>query len=76
MNTKKYNAVVPANILRIVKERGLKQCAIAERAGYSKQQFSDMLNGRKIIKPCDTLKIATALGVEAGELFVIDRGSA
>ncbi len=69
MNAVKYNAIVPENITRIVRDYGLKRGAVAERAGYTKQQFSDMLNGRKIIKPCDVLAIANALGVEVGELF-------
>ncbi|MBC8586083.1 helix-turn-helix domain-containing protein [Youxingia wuxianensis] len=69
MTVTNHNANLPDNINRIINERGLKQCAVAERAGYSRQQFNDMLNGRKIIKPCDTLAIAAALGVEAGELY-------
>lgn len=70
MNAAKYNRVVPGNITRIIQERGLKNGAVAEWAGFSKQQFSDMLNGRKIIKPCDAMAISDALGVSVGELFV------
>ena len=47
----------------------MKYGAVAERAGFSKQQFSDMLNGRKIIKPCDILAISSALEMDVGELF-------
>jgi len=70
LNAEKYNRVVPGNITRIIQERGLKNGAVAEWAGFSKQQFSDMLNGRKIIKPCDAMAISDALGVSVGELFV------
>lgn len=73
MKAKQYNDVVPSNICRIIKERCFKQVSIAERAGYSKQQFSDMLNGRKIIKPCDVLAIADALGANVSDLFATDR---
>lgn len=54
---------------RIIRKKGLKQKEIAERAGYSKQQFSDMIQGRKIIKPCDAVAISEALGVSMNELF-------
>lgn len=70
------NAPIPENLSRIIKERGLKQSAVAERAGYSKQQFTDMLNGRKIIKSCDAMAIANALGVDVGELFAECRSTA
>lgn len=76
MNAEKYNIVVPGNIGRLIKERGLKQGAVAEWAGYSRQQFSDMLNGRKIIKPCDLLAIADAIGVSINDLFADGRDSA
>lgn len=36
---------------------------------FSKQQFNSMLNGRKIIKPCDALAIADALDVEMNDLY-------
>lgn len=65
-----YNATLPQNITRIINERGLKQCAVAKKAGFSRQQFNSMLNGRKIIKPCDAIAIADTLGVEMGDLYV------
>lgn len=64
-----YNANLPDNIIGIINKRGLKQGAIAERAGYTKQQFSDMMNGRRIIKPCDVLAISNALGVSVNDLY-------
>lgn len=75
MKVKDYNIELPCNIIRIINERGLKQRAIAERAGFSKQQFSDMMNGRKIIKPCDALAIADALGVTMNDLFGTEKGN-
>ena len=69
MKTKDYNLVLPDNIVRFINEKGMKQCAVAERAGFSKQQFSDMLNGRKIIKPCDAYAISETLGVTMNDLF-------
>lgn len=69
MNVKACNVMVPENIVRLINERGMKQRAVAERAGFTDQQMCDMLNGRKIIKVCDTLAIAEALGVEVAELY-------
>ncbi len=58
------------NLSRIIKKRGLKQSAVARRAGYTNQQLTDMLNGRKLIKPCDVNALAGALGVGVEDLFV------
>lgn len=69
MSASEYNAMIPRNIEKAIQARGLKNCAVAEKAGYSNQQFSDMLNGRKIIKPCDIVAISGALGIGVGELF-------
>lgn len=69
MSVATYNAMLPANISYIIKKRGLKNGVVAELAGFSKQQFSDMLNGRRIIKSSDILAIADALDVPVGDLF-------
>lgn len=70
MSAANYNATLPENIIGIISERGLKQCAVAEKAGFSKQKFNSMLNGRQIIKPCDAMAIADALGVTPNDLFL------
>lgn len=69
MNINVQNQPVAKNILSIIAKKGLKQKAVAEKAGYSNQQFCDMLNGRKIIRPYDALAIARALEVDANALF-------
>ncbi len=55
----------------MMEEKGLKQCAVAEKAGFSKQQFSDMLNGRRIMRAFDIMNIIIALNVDANDLFGI-----
>lgn len=52
-----------------ISEKGLVQKAVARRAGFTEQQFSDMMTGRKIIRACDLGTIAKALGVEVAELY-------
>lgn len=63
------NSIVAPNVQRIIKQNCLKQSAIADRAGYTANQFCSMLKGRKIIKDIDIMNIANALGVDANELF-------
>lgn len=70
-----YNYIIPANISKLIDERGLKRNAFASQNGYGVQEFSDMLNGRKIIKAIDIVKIAKALGVTPNELFGIEKAS-
>lgn len=66
------HSIVAQNVKKIIKDKCLKQGAIAERAGYNGKTFSNMLNGRKIITDEDVLKIATALGEEPNKLFGLD----
>ena len=57
------------NIKRLIEVKGLKQCAVANKAGFSEQEFSNMLNGRKIIKAEDVAVIAGALDATPNDLF-------
>lgn len=59
------------NTRAIISKHGYKHKAIAEKAGYSVQQFSGMLNGRKLITWEDIMRISDALGVTPNELFGI-----
>ena len=63
------NSIVAPNVKRIIKQKCLKQSAVATRAGYTPNQLCSMLKGRKIIKDIDIMNIAIALGVDANELF-------
>ena len=63
------NDIVAPNVKEIIKNRCLKQSAVARKAGYSEQQSSAMMTGRKVIKDIDILRIATALNVDVNELF-------
>lgn len=69
MNVMEYNTPVAANVAEIISARGLKKSPIAKRIGVTDQQFSDMLNGRRVIKACDIPRLADALGVEPNDLF-------
>ena len=67
------NSVVARNVEAIMRRKCLKQSAIAEKAGYTKQQFNAMLKGRRVIRDTDIMKIAYALDVDANMLF--DQGA-
>ena len=72
MQIAEYNQMVPKRIEEIIEKKGYKKTHIAKLAGLSASEFSSMLNGRRIIKPCDVVTISKALGVSANELFKSD----
>lgn len=69
MTIKEANFPFDEGIMRLIQEKGLKQKYVAGEAGYTTQEFSDMMNGRKIIKLCDIPRIATVLGVKADDIY-------
>lgn len=65
-------SIVAENTRNIIKAKGLKNKVVAERAGYTEQKFSRILNGQKVIESMDILKIAKALDVTPNDLFGIN----
>lgn len=66
------NSVVAVRLKNIIKEKGLKQSAIAERAGFTPQEMNDMLNGRRLMRAVDIASIISVVrefGVDANYLF-------
>lgn len=59
------------NIEKIMLEKGLKKKAVAQKAGLTPQQFSDMLNGRRVIKHSDIAFICDALEVTPNDIYSI-----
>ena len=66
------NQIIINNIRRLIRLKGLKQCAVAEKAGFSPNAFSAMLTERKAIMAEYMPDIASALGVPVNELFKKD----
>ncbi len=60
---------VNIGIKAAIKKSGMLQKAVAERAGFTEQQFSDMLYGRKVMRVEYLPRIANAIGVDIGDLF-------
>lgn len=69
MTISEANTPLSKGIQILIAEKGFKNLYVAQKAGFTSQEFSDMLNGRRLIKACDVPKIADALGVEAGEIY-------
>ena len=58
------------NIKRLISEKGMKQGAVAERSGFTPQEFSNLLNDRrKLLRVEHLLPIADALHVDVNALF-------
>lgn len=64
-------SVVANNARAFLQDFGLKQKAVAKKAGYSEGQFSALLCGRKRMGAEDVVKIANALGVTPNDLYGI-----
>lgn len=69
MTIKEANFPFDVGIAKLIQKKGIKQVYIADKAGYTAQELSDMLNGRKIIKLCDVPRLADALGVEIDAIY-------
>lgn len=57
------------NLKELIEKSGLKNKVIAQSIGFSDKQFSDLLNGRRVIKEKDIPMICKALGTDPNELF-------
>lgn len=69
MSVAKANAPFSEGLIKLMEERGVKQVYVAKKAGYTAQELSDMLNGRRLIKACDIPRIAEALNVTSDDIY-------
>lgn len=67
-------SLIAANTKRIIADKGLKQRAVAAKAGFSEKQFSALMTGRRIIKDVDVMAIAIALDATPNDLFGYPKG--
>lgn len=61
--------LVAEAIKNSIESKGLYKKYVAERAGFTEQQFSDMLNGRKVIRAEYVPAIANAIGINVSDLY-------
>lgn len=71
MGIELYNGCLAKSIKGVIKQKGLKQKNVAEKAGFSEKEFSAILNNRRIIRVDEVMDIANALGVTPNELYGI-----
>lgn len=69
MSISESNQPFSKGLALLIKTKGLRQVYVAEKSGYTSQELSDMLNGRKLIKACDIHKLAKVLGVTVEEIY-------
>lgn len=71
------NGIVAERLRNAIKDKGLKQSAIANKAGFTAQEMNDMLNGRRLMRAVDIASIIGAIkefGFDANYLFGIEKG--
>ena len=64
-----YDDIVQ-NIRKIIKERGLKQNFVANRAGFTPQEFNNILCSRQLLKTESIVNLCNALDITPNELFM------
>lgn len=70
-----YDDVI-SNIKTIISNKGMKQKAVAEKAGFTPQEFSNILNDiRKLLRVEYIPAIAFAIGVDVNDLYGIRKES-
>lgn len=66
-----YDDVI-TNVKSLIESKGMKQGVVAERAGFTPQEFSNVLNDRrKLLRVEHLLSVANALGVTVNDLYGI-----
>lgn len=66
-----------SSIKRIIDEKGMKQGVVAERAGFTPQEFSNIMNERRKLLRVEHLPaIADAMGVDVNALYEVERKEA
>lgn len=72
MRSVEYDDII-ANIKRIISQKGMKQVVVAERAGLSPSEFSNILNDRRKLLRVEHLPaLANALGVKLSEFYEVE----
>lgn len=68
MPRKEVAKVAYFNIAKIIREQGLIQYKVAERAGLTEHRLSKIINGRAVPTEAELKAIAKVLGVKTKEL--------
>ena len=63
MKATEANEPFASGLKAIITDKGLKSVYVAHEAGLTAQELCDMMNGRRLIKVCDMVKLANVLGM-------------
>ncbi|MGI5960090.1 MAG: helix-turn-helix domain-containing protein [Massiliimalia sp.] len=74
MNIQRHNQVVANTLRELIQEKGMKQKAVAQKAGLSEWDLSAILHGRKLILADHIVGLAQALEVDPNRLFGYETG--
>ena len=69
MTISEANEPLSSGIRVIIAQKGFKNIYVAEKSGFTPQELSDMLNGRRLIKACDIPKLARAMEVKESDSY-------
>lgn len=69
MTIAEANEPLATGLKVIIAQKGLKNLHIAKKAGYTSQELSDMLNGRRLIKACDIPRLTKVLNVTSDDIY-------
>ena len=64
-----YDEIIQ-NIRTIIKEKGVKQNFVANKAGFTPQEFNNILCSRQLLKTESIVNLCNALDVTPNELFL------
>jgi DNA-binding Xre family transcriptional regulator len=67
-------SIVADNVERIIREKGMSKCSVAEKAGFTQKAFSAMLHGRKLILAEHVTALCRALHTTPNDLYGIGDG--
>ena len=68
MKATKANEPFASGLKVIIADKGLKSVYVAHEAGLTAQELCDMMNGRRLIKVCDMVKLADVLGMAIDDI--------
>ena len=69
MDIREMNGHVPENIAAIIERKGLKKKAVAEKAGLTAQDFSQIMGGRRLMKISEMIAFMEALDAQPNEIM-------
>lgn len=69
MSIAESNYPIPIILERIIAEKGLKKNFVAEKARITPMMLSDILAGRRVVRPREIAALADAVGVEPADLL-------